>query len=87
MGAVAYGFALVQKMLDTARQWGEDSPMQTNTFKPGQTVKWASPIDADDAECRFVVLEIRGDDVLAEYVCTMNIKPIGQYRAMDLIEA
>lgn len=53
----------------------------------GDVVKWKEPIDAEDADCRFVVLEIRGDDVLAEYVCDMNIKPIGQYRIADLIKA
>ena len=56
-------------------------------MKAGQTVKFKNPLNDNEEEEQFIILELRGDHVLVEYVCTMNIKPTFVYLMSDLIEA
>lgn len=45
-------------------------------LKRGQVVRYAKPVNAAEAECRFVVVEPRGDRVLIQLVCDLRIPPM-----------
>ena len=53
----------------------------------GARVKFRDPATADEASERYVILELRGDRVLVEYICDMQIKPQFVYPLADLTEA
>jgi len=53
-------------------------------LKPGDVVKFKNPLNADEATERHTVLELRGDRVLVEYICDMNLKPTGVYMVAEL---
>ena len=53
----------------------------------GQTVQFAAPLSDDEADERFVVIELRGPRVLVEFVCEMNLRPQSVYLIEDLIPA
>lgn len=48
-------------------------------------VRFVAPETDDEASERFVVLELRGDRALVEFVCEMNIKPTFVYRTADMV--
>ena len=52
-----------------------------------QQVKFAAPLTADEATERFVVVELRGERVLVEFICDMPIRPTFVYIAADLVAA
>ena len=58
---------------------------QTTPFRPGQTVRFANPQDADETALLFVVVESRGDRVLVEHAL-MGGPMVGQtvYALSDL---
>ena len=71
--------------------------MNTNTspkFITGQLVKFAAPLDADEIDARYVVVEYRGarpeigdtrpDRVLVRYVCDLPIAPTDVFDADEL---
>lgn len=51
----------------------------------GDVVRFAAPETEDEKSERFVVLELRGERTLVEFVCEMNIKPTFVYRTADLV--
>ena len=51
----------------------------------GQTVKFAVPNSPDEETERFIVLELRGDRVLVEFICDMRIKPTSVYLVTDMV--
>ena len=59
-------------------------------MKKNQIVKFAEPIDEDEPNERFVVLEDREDRVLVEAASGFelwNVKPTYVYPARDLVKA
>lgn len=57
-------------------------------MKVGQTVKFANPQNAEEQAERFVVIEIRGDRALLEYITGFNgwsIKPQVVYEVSELL--
>lgn len=50
----------------------------------GNLVRFANPLTTAEQSERFVVLEMRGDRVLVEFVCTMTIRPTFVYLLSDL---
>ena len=53
-------------------------------MKLGNVVKFKDPINAGEAAERHVVIELRGNRVLVEFVCNMNFKPMGVYLIDDM---
>ena len=53
-------------------------------MKVGDVVRFAAPETEDEESERFVVLDLRGDRTLVEFVCEMNIKPTFVYQTADL---
>lgn len=53
----------------------------------GQRVKFAAPLNEDERQERFTVVELRGDRVLVEFICDMNIRPSFVYLTADLVSA
>jgi hypothetical protein len=53
----------------------------------GQVVKFAVPQTPNEINERFVVLELRGDRVLVQFVCEMNLKPTFVYLCGDMVVA
>ena len=49
-----------------------------------QVIKFNNPTDAAEAALRFTVLELRGDRVLVEAICNMNLKPTFAYMFNEL---
>jgi hypothetical protein len=62
-----------------------DHSKDRSQLKVGDTVKFLSPLNDDEALERFIVLENRGSRVLVEAICNMKIKPTFVYQANDLI--
>jgi len=58
--------------------------MEEKTVKVGDVVKWAKPIDADEAKERYILREHNGDRGYMEYICNMNIKPLTLVRIADI---
>lgn len=56
-------------------------------IKPGDTVKFLSPLTDEEAHERFVVIEHRGPRILVEAVCDMRVKPTFVYEVADLTVA
>jgi hypothetical protein len=50
----------------------------------GDVVRFVAPSNEDEANERFLVLEMRGDRVLVEAVCDMRLRPTFVYPAGDL---
>ena len=50
----------------------------------GETVRFSNPLTPDEAAERFTVLEIRGDRVLVEFICSMHLLPTFVYLLSDL---
>ena len=50
----------------------------------GDTVQWREPLDADEMEMRFVLLQVLGDRVLMESLVHMSIPPTYVTRLADL---
>lgn len=61
--------------------------MTTATLDVGQTVRFREPLTDDEREERFIVIELRGERVLVEFICDMNIKPHHVYLMADLTPA
>jgi len=53
----------------------------------GQRVKFTAPLNDDERDERFTVLELRGERVLVEFICDMNIRPTFAYSPADLVPA
>ena len=54
----------------------------------GQTLMFREPLTDDEREEReerCIVLELRGDRVLVEFICAMSIKPASVYLVADLV--
>lgn len=51
----------------------------------GDVVRFSEPQTKDEEEERFVVLELRGDRALVEFICDMSIRPNFVYRTADLV--
>lgn len=62
-------------------------PSTCAELQVGQTVRFAVPKSPDEETERFVILELRGDRVLVEFICDMRIKPTHVYLIADLVEA
>lgn len=62
-------------------------PSACAELQVGQTVRFTEPKSPDEETERFIVLELRGDRVLVEFVCDMRIKPTHVYLAADLVGA
>jgi hypothetical protein len=58
--------------------------MISEPLKLGKTVKFVTPATAEEAEERFIVLELRGDRVLVEFICDLAIRPTFVYLIQDL---
>ena len=54
-------------------------------FAVGQLVRFIAPLNEDEREEQFTVLELRGERVLVEFVCGMSIRPTFVYLAADLV--
>jgi hypothetical protein len=67
----------------------EESAMIDETkrlsFKVGDMVRFLQPLSDDEASERFRVLELRGDRILVEAICDMQVKPTFVYPARDLM--
>ena len=50
----------------------------------GNLVRFANPLTTAEQSERFVVLEMRGDRVLVEFVCPMTIRPTFVYLLSDI---
>lgn len=55
-------------------------------FAVGQLVRFIAPLNEDEREEQFTVLELRGERVLVEFVCGMSIRPTFVYLAADLVQ-
>lgn len=53
-------------------------------MKPGQTVKFLAPLSIAESGDRFTILELRGNRMLVELVCTMSFKPTFVYLTSEL---
>ncbi len=53
----------------------------------GQAVRFAEPRSPDEETEQFIVLELRGDRVLVEFMCDMRIKPTYVYLVAELVPA
>ena len=51
----------------------------TDKFKPGDIVRYRFPVNDEEAQFRFTVLELRGDNLLVEYIIDWPIKPTECY--------
>lgn len=45
-------------------------------MKQGDTVKYSKPLDAEEAQLRFLLLEHNGDRVAIQLICDETIKPV-----------
>jgi hypothetical protein len=63
------------------------TPSTRAELQVGQTVRFAAPESPDEEAERFIVLELRGDRVLVEFICNMRIKPTHVYLVADLVQA
>lgn len=51
----------------------------------GQSVKFINPLTDDERGERFIVLELRSERVLVEFICDMTIRPTFVYPTADLV--
>ena len=51
----------------------------------GQVVQFAHPLTDDEKVERFLVLELRGDRVLVEFICDWLVRPTFSYLESDLV--
>ena len=60
-------------------------PPSESRLAVGQLVRFIAPLNEDEREEKFTVLELRGERVLVEFVCGMSIWPTFVYLAGDLV--
>jgi len=65
------------KVQDACDQWLKaERPSNQPRLKVGETVKYAKPVDASEAECSFILIEHNGDRCLIRLICEMPIPPV-----------
>jgi hypothetical protein len=59
----------------------------THGYAVGDTVKFATPLDTNEANERFTVLELRGPRALVQLQCNSALAPTFSYYADELTRA
>ena len=56
-------------------------------FAIGQRVKFTAPLNDNERQERFTVIELRGNRVLVEFICDMSIRPTFVFLSADLVSS
>jgi hypothetical protein len=64
-----------------------DEQIEPEEFAPGEIVKFASPLDANEADARFDVAESRGERLLIRLRCALPFPPVEAVAVTDVVRA
>ena len=59
--------------------------MMATEIKVGDVVSWLTPLEAGDADARYIVTEVNGDRCFIRFICDMAIAPVTLARTNELI--